>query len=59
VGTPFPHVPAPLLYTPECDQCAWVNSLIQRGPTTFYLRAIAQKSDNLRATSDVQSNNDV
>ena len=28
---------------------SWVNSLIQRGPTTFYLRAILQKRDNLRA----------
>jgi len=27
-----------------------VNSLIQRGPTTFYVRAILQKRDNLRAT---------
>jgi len=26
----------------ECDQCAWVNSLIQRGATTFYLRVISQ-----------------
>jgi len=29
-----------------------VNSLIQRGPTTFYLRAILQKRDNLRAVSN-------
>ena len=32
-------------------QCVWVKSLIQRGPTTFYLRAILQKRDNLRAIS--------
>jgi len=35
-----------------CDQCVWVNSFIQRGPTTFYLRAILQKRDNLRAISN-------
>jgi len=29
-----------------------VNSFILRGPTTFYLRAILQKRDNLRAISN-------
>jgi len=23
----------------ECDQCAWVNGLVQQGPSTFHLRA--------------------
>jgi len=35
----------------ECGQCVRMNSLIQRGPTTFYQRAIVQKRDNLRAIS--------
>jgi len=27
----------------ECDQCVWVNSLIQRGPIRLDPRAILQK----------------
>ena len=42
-----PHYTLSVTSVPE-----W-KALIQRGLTTFCIRAISQKCDNLRATSDV------